>query len=265
MLVKKMGNEADLWDDSALIHAFDNALSNYKLMHNQGLVIQADNNISTLITQTCEPRNSEKDGSDDAASKIEAGVVSLPDNGHHQLESGDPNITASSMNGQNVQSNQTGIADTQSLEDYNQLLIRYNELEDQRQKVLQQLSQFGYWDYENYNASGGDHHTMPPAMTASQEHQAYATPGSCSNVECTCCPYWCQILSASCTSLSNGGLGAVSVDNVGNPISIVEGKTNGLETKLNLSTETDLNAVTNAWYTAGFHTGKYLAEQKRQL
>ncbi|KAG9140025.1 hypothetical protein Leryth_010530 [Lithospermum erythrorhizon] len=244
----------DLWDESALINAFENTLSNYKVMHNQGgnilsnddeeVVNRGDEILPTPDYQSHEARSSEKEGENLAAPNINFGV-GLP-NENNQLESDDPDKTGSSMNGQNIQSDQTGILDTQSLEDYNQLLSRYYEIEDQRQKVLQQLSQFGYWDYQDSVDSGWSDHTVPPAMSPSQEHQAYATQGYCSNVESTCSPYGCQLVEAPSSSFSSPGLDAESNDNIGNPTSRFDGHALEPEMKLNLTGASDLNAVTNA-------------------
>lgn len=77
---------------------------------------------------------------------------------------------------------------SQGPEDYNQLLNKYYELEDQRQKVLQQLNQFGYG---NYNFESGIATSEHHQTSASQAH--WGLTGSA-------CPYGCQSWITCCSS-----------------------------------------------------------------
>lgn len=76
----------------------------------------------------------------------------------------------------------TSYVNSQSVEDYNFLLNKYYELEDQRQKTLQQLYQFGGWSYEYPGSSN----------LTSLEHQTYAAQASNYIPTSFYCPYGCQ-------------------------------------------------------------------------
>ncbi|KAM3305673.1 hypothetical protein P3S67_012540 [Capsicum chacoense] len=83
------------------------------------------------------------------------------------------------LNEQNTQDKAIQSVHSQSVEDYNQLLYKYYELEDQRQKILQQLNQFGI---------SGDQ----ISDYTSQEHQAYASQNLNPTESSFYCPYECQ-------------------------------------------------------------------------
>lgn len=90
---------------------------------------------------------------------------------------------------QHIHQEPVGYNNSLSTEDYNQLVNKYYELEDQRQKILQQLNQFGYW---NYNSSLNAAMSQEPEASTSQ---VYPT------VPSSFCPYGCQSWVAPCTSL----------------------------------------------------------------
>lgn len=130
-----------------------------------------------------------------------------------------PGHYMSSSNDQNVHNN---YLNTQCVEDYNHLLNQYYELEDQRQKILQQLYQFGSWNYQGSDSSvqwgtfsASQEHQVPAAQascqtdstvqlgttSASQEHQVPAAQVSYPTVACSCCSSVCPCLVGPCTSL----------------------------------------------------------------
>nr|XP_016437641.1 PREDICTED: uncharacterized protein LOC107763669 [Nicotiana tabacum] len=90
------------------------------------------------------------------------------------------------LNAQNTQDKAIESISSQSVEDYNQLLNTYYELEDQRQKILQQLNQFGIWSYQN-------------SASTSQEHHTYAAHTSHPTESSFYCPYGCQSWVSPCT------------------------------------------------------------------
>ncbi|OWM88251.1 hypothetical protein CDL15_Pgr003663 [Punica granatum] len=193
-----------------------------------------------------------------------------------------------------------------STEDYNQLLAEYYELEDKREKLLQKLHQYGNWSYQA-EPSGSDPGVQQwQGAHPSQEYPIPADQISHSVDACACCPYFCQTFVAPCPASSCSFGGKCGDQNLCNddpslvprdsiPLkdcevtrtaieaarkaisslkiegsSICEGKENKKEGDMVVTTssETDLAEVLNAWYSAGFYTGKYLVEkcirEKRQ-
>lgn len=162
------------------------------------------------------------------------------------------------------QNEDQGYPSTQYAEDYNQLLNQYNEIEKQRQKIMQQLEYFNYW---NSQESGPSQHWQYPVTT---DHNPYYN-------HCMVAPCY---LGGTCTSATSGiaynaqstftedsnvtkaalaaAEKAISSLKIENP----EKQEEGCEGPSVAATagETDLNAVFNAWYAAGFYTGKYVAE-----
>lgn len=85
------------------------------------------------------------------------------------------------------------------LDYYNQLLGQYYELEASRQKVLEQLSQYGDVNYQNYGASQVDPGSeMAGASSFPQDHVS-ACQMTCPTNICCCCPYVCATSTVPCT------------------------------------------------------------------
>ncbi|GFP80290.1 hypothetical protein PHJA_000172400 [Phtheirospermum japonicum] len=168
-------------------------------------------------------------------------------------------------------------------EDYNQLLNKYYELEDQRQQVLQQLNQYNNWN---------DQHPIPNTST-SQEYLT-SVPQPYDTVTCYC-PYGCQNWVVPNNSLPGYCSGDACTSNhcndipresqPGNPVdredpdfvktamlaaeralSSFTKEANGVKDKQlgveighfaeSTKSSADLDVVLNAWYSAGFYTGK---------
>ncbi|XVF37187.1 hypothetical protein REPUB_Repub19eG0124400 [Reevesia pubescens] len=102
-------------------------------------------------------------------------------------------------------------SDLQGAQDYNQLLNQYYEVEDKRQKILQQLQQFGTWNYqcsdEGYDAAA----QWGTSCTSQDPNLIPTSQASHSAVMCSCCPYVCQSLVTPCTSYSCCSLGRLCV------------------------------------------------------
>ncbi|KAJ7953405.1 Survival motor neuron [Quillaja saponaria] len=311
-----MGKEGDLWDDSALINAFDDAISQYKIMHSkknhdtppEGEKVtgssekdDSNNDSGDLVTK----RDADEKSNDTSTAAHEVGearnVSSLKENNYAGSHEPSPPVDASNgIHIQDTQDAQKGYPYSQDGNDYDQLLGQYYELEEKRQKILEQLNQFGGWNY-HYPAGGSNSGVQ---CSNSQEHLVQACQVSHPNIICSCCPYFCQSSVApcmSCTGCPLGGgtcVGKPSDDSVtmgpANSSTYEDGKivrtamgaaekalstirTNfsgdsnineekekekvKQETGQCTGSETDLSAVLNAWYSAGFYTGKYLAEQ----
>lgn len=79
---------------------------------------------------------------------------------------------------QDTESTYVDAQNAQTAEDYNVLLNQYNAVEEQRQKLLGQLYQYGNWDYQSYGYGGVyDSQDRPP--------QPSGPPA------CSCQPYVC--------------------------------------------------------------------------
>ncbi|KAL0394897.1 UNVERIFIED_CONTAM: hypothetical protein Slati_4455900 [Sesamum latifolium] len=200
-------------------------------------------------------------------------------NEKHAAKSGSPGDCVISSD---VQSHNQATCYSNGPVEYSQLLNKYYELEGQRQQILQQLNQYSNWNYQ---------HPIPSAST-SEEYQA-SDPQPFDTVTCYC-PYGCQNWVVPCNSLPASCSGGTCFDKSCD--AIPEGSENrnsmssqdsdyvktamvaaekalsslkeangvkdkplgmemGRSAESNKST-TDLDVVLNAWYSAGFYTGK---------
>nr|GEW89293.1 hypothetical protein [Tanacetum cinerariifolium]GFB29866.1 hypothetical protein [Tanacetum cinerariifolium] len=184
-------------------------------------------------------------------------------------------------NGDQVHEADGTYTNAENAEHYNVLLNQYNAVEEQRQKLLQQLYQYGNWDYQGYgygygSAYDSQYQTVPAAQTSEPP-------------VCSCRPYVCPYSTAAVSSPETCVAGTALAHN-GNSVSLKdddfikaamgavdralsfnketsEGKngekleTDSGEIVQDKSSLTDLSAVLNAWFSAGFYTGKYLSEQ----
>ncbi|PIN10628.1 hypothetical protein CDL12_16775 [Handroanthus impetiginosus] len=177
-----MGKEGDLWDDSALIKAFDSAISKYKTMHGMSGSTAEDE----AITNTEEnlpaaragngsnefhydaERHVQNDGNlyaaEESTAKIGETANSLEIKENSDLESAKCVGSSNTQNGKLLSSSEDpadksvssgkhqisseGKGQNESTwysndpEEYSQLLNKYYELEAQRQNILQQLNQY---------------------------------------------------------------------------------------------------------------------------
>ncbi|KAJ0989920.1 hypothetical protein J5N97_008276 [Dioscorea zingiberensis] len=326
-----MGKGTDLWDDSALINAFDNAMVTYKAMHSGTFLgdstkeekhtsdCNQDDQVPTEIARNCESEYDDNSGSKRTTESclpcdhIGAASDALPTQEYHlvadvytsesnQYPTGDP-----SMHEQN-----NGYSDQQN-EEYNQLLKQYYELEDQKQKVLQQLHQASYGNHQTPGqASMGDmsqtsthnisQNSLYPqcSLCFSQCPASSMVPISCATNKLSCGSHYCCSLSTLCCSPSlphqfpvypathstcgddsvvkTGMMAAEraissTVMNTSATSNVCEDKEKEKKDEIcgafedkeskNASPETELTVVLNAWYAAGFHTGRYLMEQSK--
>lgn len=311
-----MGKDGELWDDSALINAFDDAISKYKKMHgkgghdgsiNEGKATSGIEEKVSVLTDKCLEAKShlEADANNVAAPKNTAEVgdtfsPSLIDE-NHSTEAFVLEHHVCSSNGHHTQETEGNCANTQGTEDYNHLINQYNELEERRQKVLQQLYQYGGWNYQGYDTS-----VQEGTFYASQEHHVPAAHASCPTAVCTCRSYVCPFPTTPCTSMAaccSSATCAVktcdatsAIAQNGSSVSLEDGdlvkiamgvaekalcslkikasvipevndekgnagQTTVAELGQNKDSKTDLSVVLNAWFSAGFYTGKYLSEQ----
>lgn len=88
----------------------------------------------------------------------------------------------------------------QGAQDYNQLLQQYYEIEEKRQQVIQQLNQYGSWNYQCSHEGSGSGMQWANGPTL-QEHQLTVCQASNPAASCPCCPYVTQCFATPCTSV----------------------------------------------------------------
>ncbi|XP_004512485.1 uncharacterized protein [Cicer arietinum] len=280
-----MGKDGYLWDDSALINAFDNALSTYKKMHspskNNDTSIQESEQVIQENYSNAEIANTTRDVEEKsnvhATDSIETSYVSnLEENYQPCLDS---------KNGQ-------------GFDDYNQLIAQYYELEEKRLKILDQINQYGDLNHQ-YAATASNSGVQ---YSNAQDYSMYTPQVEVSdpNVVCSCCPCFSQCALDACASVPGCSVGGPCAGKPCNDYTAEKGSkmlipcedgkihemamgaveralstirttisgdfdVNEEKEKKNYEqvsdSGTDLNAVLTAWYSAGFFTGKYLVEQ----
>ncbi|CAO2819673.1 unnamed protein product [Amaranthus hypochondriacus] len=180
------------------------------------------------------------------------------------------------------------------MHEYNQLYKQYYEVEEQRQKILQKLQNFSSGQYP-YTSEVPVSDSQWGTSAATQEYQSCNSQLPCGAMVVSCCPCPSQCSMASCSSLpcplsgvsgctsgvnlsatmDLGKLSAVEDNIVKTAMGAAEKAISSLTIKGSDSKEenktdsveqnatfgTDLSTVLNAWYSAGFYTGKYLTEQ----
>ncbi|KAJ8774154.1 hypothetical protein K2173_009585 [Erythroxylum novogranatense] len=280
-----MGKEGDLWDDSALVNAFDDAMSKYKKMHGMHSK-DYSTDIGNVAGNTVENASS-NDATDCRTLREEA------DNNYatsgEMLELGEA----------------TNSVTDHGLEEYNQLLSQYYELEEKRQVILQKLHQLSGYDTQ-YPVEGSGSGQQGGFCSTSQYYLVPANQASLLNLIGSSCCCICHCYVAPCASSAACTLGGTCLNKectdstvVTNPqnsfapvnddiskialgaaeraISSMKMNTSNIsgskdaehlaktgkeeETVQSTSSETDLSVVLNAWYSAGFYSGKYLTEQ----
>ena len=121
---------------------------------------------------------------------MEAGETSnlMSSENNHVVDSFVQEPNASSPYLQHAQDGAQGYSGTQGAEDYTQLLNQYYELEEQRQKILQQLQHLGNWNYQDSGSTvqWGAHSASQEPPMGQPSYTAY-------------CPYVCQCLVAPCS------------------------------------------------------------------
>ncbi|XWS49514.1 hypothetical protein CRYUN_Cryun12cG0009700 [Craigia yunnanensis] len=211
-----MGKEGELWDDSALIDAFNNAMSQYKRMHGMK---NNEANVSAVTDQSADEAKKHRDAGENCNATSNTGtemdeakdLQPVKENNAVHSQKPEPYIDSStSLRMQDNQDGNKGYSDLQGAQDYNQLLSQYYEVEDKRQRILQQLQQFGSWNYQG-SAEGSSTAAQWGTCCTSQEYLIPTSQASHSSVVCSCCPYVCQSLVTPCTSYPCCSLGGTCV------------------------------------------------------
>ncbi|XP_010933418.1 uncharacterized protein [Elaeis guineensis] len=318
-----MGKGTDLWDDSALINAFDHAMATYK--------IEPDDDINNINNGAAEVHVS--------CCCNEVTAEDLPD----QKDNLGMDFCATesypcSSGALYTDGKIDGYSDQQSTE-FNELLRQYYELEEKKQKIVEQLRDKNYLNYQTTVQSFTSQMHDVPASNACNASE-YGQQHPCSLCSCHyvavpisacvvgglssggygCCPPWiagcsvsqanlfpgahasgagCPAQSGTCSIGASYSMdaakqsthaddevvkaGMIAAERAINSTktelsaasSVCEGKEMGKDKSENsgiqeckgsesVGPETDLAVVLNAWYSAGFHTGRYLLEQSRR-
>ncbi|GMH09182.1 hypothetical protein Nepgr_011022 [Nepenthes gracilis] len=236
-----MAKKSGLWDDSALVNAFEEAMSNYKKKHIEGYMENstADEEVksnsrdaSSMIDQGQEVKSHVETGDESSlgshmAEEMRPAKDSATDEGNENVASQDPGEQGSNLNP--MPDMFQSYPSSQDIENYNELYRHYYELEEQRKKILQKLQQFGTWNHSYHGESSGS--CMQWGTAPLQEHQSYTSQASQQNFPFSCCPYVCQCSIAPCTSLAPCSFSGACAGTLCNdtPLAIGVGKKSVLE------------------------------------
>ncbi|KAF5735034.1 hypothetical protein HS088_TW15G00533 [Tripterygium wilfordii] len=306
-----MKKQGDLWDDSALVNAFDAAISKYKMMHVQNKTQNDSIDGETISSAAVDKTGADIREADENGNVLSSRATELGDtNSLEPIKENDPVDThlpetyVDTSNGMHMKDSHKDTLYSQATENYSQLMGQYYEIEEKRQKILQQLQQLGTSNYQ-YSGDVSGSEVQWGAWSSSQENQVSANQACHPTVVCTCCPYVCHSTLTPCSSFPacslsttcvgtafndpslmtcsgrslpciNGDIVKTAMGAAGKAISYMKmkpsvgpckdgGNDNAEESERQMaqtkSSETDLSVVLNAWYSAGFYTGKYLTEQ----
>ncbi|XP_022145364.1 uncharacterized protein LOC111014833 isoform X2 [Momordica charantia] len=259
-----------LLDDSALVTAMEEAMLKYKIMHGHE-IFQISVEGGEAFNGGGESDEPKRGG--DEKSNIEANNVNFevdeitntsPNNENISVEPC-PISCADFSDALHVKETQQGPIEDSNLnlkgaEGYNKLLEQYYELEEKRQKVLDQLYHGG-WNYDDVSA-GSSVGTQWGTSSAYQEHPVPASQTSHNHAISTCWPSSYPIpVGPQSSSLADGDIIKTAMDAAARAISSmttkipekVSERRDGIMPQ-SASSETDLAAVFNAWYSAGFYT-----------
>ncbi|KAJ3707055.1 hypothetical protein LUZ61_010760 [Rhynchospora tenuis] len=273
-----MGKGQELWDDSALVDAFDRAVASFK---------EAQSQAGVSAEEEKEPTHHVEDKVEYHPSfNISDGLVFPNERAPRKKEIQDEEP----VKGNDVNS-------------YDELLKQYYELEEKRQTVLQQL--YTHPSYYNQTAEPDAYNPTPEPSAQNPQTLNPVCVGYCLPVPVqpvtggnTCGPWnpcfstcqtcdKCPVKSASCApavacstgltkqssnddhsmDLKKGMMAAESAMRAINAnISGKESETVGINECLQGigTSDADLVPVLNAWYSAGFHTARYLLGKSQQ-
>ncbi|EPS71016.1 hypothetical protein M569_03745 [Genlisea aurea] len=268
-----MGKGGDIWDDSALIRAYDDAVFKYKRMHGMGdgdLAPMADDEDEDDETTNGGEKLQDDDDDDGNAEHSEA--IENPSSSSMKCVVAASEFESTTTHEElrpEENKDESAPPYPSGRDEYSQLLESYYNIEYQRQSILEQLDRYSHRNDQN-----------PAAASSSTSY----------SLQCDClygCQNWilpCNIASATDNihtaisrdahrnamphgSSSDAARKAMSWLKPGNAANEGGKDSNGvgpfIEDKVSensVAGSTDLAVVLNAWYNAGFHTGKYLSE-----
>ncbi|KAJ0112744.1 hypothetical protein Patl1_03581 [Pistacia atlantica] len=261
-----MGKEGELWDDSALVQAFDDAMSKYKKMHSKNR-----NDVASVQEQTAalhlEDYAAIRDGGDDYfVSKTETGMIegkNLAPVEENPCIGSTPEPYVDLSKGVVMQEAINGYTYSQGAEDYNQLLVLGHS------GVLLLL--------KNMNSLRAKHLIRLLPVHVARMFLNVVWPLA----QHVLLVLWVVLAMVKTCTDTNAATGSgklppvVDSDIVNTAMGAVERAISSMKTNEEIEnkkgnegdiaqtneSETDLTVVLNAWYSAGFYTGKYLTEQ----
>lgn len=209
-----MGKEGDLWDDSALINAFDAAISKYKKMHGKGYKENPNNGSADVISScAAAPISNDATQEDDSTRETcdggnDSGSLGMPEVGETEsletakgYEVANSEVTAEHALGSSslpLQDQSLNDPTSTDMDDYNKLYYQYYEVEEQRQKILQKLQNKWNYSYPSEEPASG---LQWGTSYATPEYQSSTTQVPCGTMVVSCCPCACQCSMASCSSI----------------------------------------------------------------
>ncbi|KAG6577733.1 hypothetical protein SDJN03_25307, partial [Cucurbita argyrosperma subsp. sororia] len=274
------------WDDSMIVKAMDEAMLKYKTMHGYEVrrVSAEGGGVFKGCGKSDEPRRSVDEesyiGANDVMFEVNETTNTSEAKENISVEPCPISCTDFSAALYVKETEQETVEDSnlnlKGEDGYNELLKQYYELEEKRQKVLEQLYQCGAggWNYQDVGA-GSDIGNQWGTSAAYQEHPVSASLPSLNQTITSYSPSSYPISAGpQSSSRADGDIIKTAMDSAARAISSIktvnkvhiekesEGH-DGIMPQRGASSETDLTTVLNAWYSAGFYTGKYLVEQSQ--
>ncbi|WVZ74083.1 hypothetical protein U9M48_022310 [Paspalum notatum var. saurae] len=219
-----MGKGGELWDDSALVDAFDRAVAIFKEMHgksNRATPCEDEKTEHAAATAaaaekeeepiTAEAADEEKDANCDntlsgprETPQQSSEETQAPEQAPlHETDPGkETHISESKTNSSGAAAADGNVSSSQQTWDYYELLRQYYELEEKSRNVLQQLQQTNYW---NYQAPG---HASTTQQQQIPSYSATAPDPHSSTTQSSCCYWNVPLVSVSCCSAGQQGGGS---------------------------------------------------------
>ncbi|KAL5213084.1 hypothetical protein ABZP36_023931 [Zizania latifolia] len=337
-----MGKGGELWDDSALVDAFDHAVATFKAMHKRNAqetpseneepegdvaAVSGEEPISTeLADEFIEKDGSQTDLPCEASETPGQTCEEKKSTEQAPLQemdlSKETHFSEPKTHASDVTDADRKDTSNQQTWDYNELVKKYYELEAQSRKVLEQLHQTNYWNYQIPEQSSANQQLQVPAYSATTPDPHSSTTqsprccldvplvsvsccstgqpsgascmlpsGGCSiSLTCDQCPGASATYSTGATCMLHPTKASDDGDQVAKAaVMTAEGAMNLMRNTMSgdpgmfpgknassgkdsttmgmnpnfdtMGADSDLAVVLNAWYAAGFYTGRYLMQQ----
>eukprot|EP00267_Zea_mays_P053862 XP_020407056.1 uncharacterized protein LOC100278739 isoform X2 [Zea mays] len=328
----EMGMGDELWDDSALVVAFDRAISTFNEMHCKSRRATPSKDAKKEhaaapaaeeepITAGAVDECREEDDNCDNAQTVEQQQPSDDRQTVEQasLQETDPGKETHVSEAKTLTADADGnLSSSQQTGEYNELLRQYYELEEKSRNILEQLQQTNSWNYQAPGyASTTQQQQVPVYSATAPDLHSSTTQSSCCNwnvplVSVYCCstgqpsggsaympPTAGCSATLTCDQCPDANSAYPSVSNfmqVPTNVSINDdqvakaamktaegafnfmrstisgqpgaqrnesdtGKEESTDMGTNLNLDSDLAALLNSWYAAGFYTCRYLTLQ----
>ncbi|XP_066379725.1 uncharacterized protein [Miscanthus floridulus] len=207
-----MGKGGELWDDSALVDAFDRAMSTFKEMHckSKRAAPSEDGKTEHAAAAEVEPITAgAADGFREEDANCDYTPCGLSETQQQlseerqtveqaPLQQTDPgketHVSEAKMLSTDATTDADGnLSSSQQTGEYNELLRQYYELEEKSRNILEQLQQTNYWNYQAPGyASTTQQRQIPVYSATAPDPHSSTTQSSCCNgniplVSVSCC------------------------------------------------------------------------------